>query len=232
MDRYIFCHHKCASNWLWRYAQDLSQQFDWRLEARNGGPPESHREDSEACLWFFWNSWPQDLQGMSEGARGVHLIRDPRDALVSGYWSWRDSHRDNNELILRVREQLQQLPFEEGLMLMVDYTTSLWQLQDWSLPDPPQVLTVRYEDMVADTSAQIAGILQHLDITMSPDQRAAMVERHSFTAITGRTAGEERQGHHFRKGVAGDWRTVFTERVRNHFEARHGEQMRRLGYDW
>lgn len=230
MNRYFLGHHKCATNWMLRYARDLSERFGWRFEAVNSGDPPTLSPDEESFV-FTWNTWWPDVQRIGTDDRAVHLIRDPRDALVSGYWSWKVSHLDNGERILRVRDQLNRLSFEDGLLLMVDHVTSLEQLAGWEPTGLDHVLTIRYEDMLADTPAVVRSALDHWDAPLGDGELAAMVERHAFERITGRRAGDEATDHHFRKGVAGDWKNCFTPRVVDRFKAIHGQALVDLGYE-
>jgi hypothetical protein len=56
-------------------------------------------------------------------------------------------------------------------------------------------------------------------------------EREFRTMTNGRTRGEEDASHHYRKGVAGDWRSHFTARHEAYFLAHYGDLLARLGYD-
>jgi lipopolysaccharide transport system ATP-binding protein len=59
-----------------------------------------------------------------------------------------------------------------------------------------------------------------------------ILARHAFEhRAGGRTRGQEDVRHHYRKGVAGDWRNYFTSRVTAEFKARYGDLLIRLGYE-
>jgi hypothetical protein len=47
----------------------------------------------------------------------------------------------------------------------------------------------------------------------------------------GRERGEEDSSAFYRKGIAGDWKNVFTERDREIFKEAAGELLIRLGYE-
>ena len=56
--------------------------------------------------------------------------------------------------------------------------------------------------------------------------------RHRFERITrGRKPGQEDPGSHYRKGVAGDWKTHFTVSVAERFEERFPGMIQKLGYE-
>jgi hypothetical protein len=58
------------------------------------------------------------------------------------------------------------------------------------------------------------------------------VEAASFERLSkGRERGQEDPSSFFRKGVAGDWRSVFTEKDRRVFKEEAGQLLVRLGYE-
>jgi hypothetical protein len=58
------------------------------------------------------------------------------------------------------------------------------------------------------------------------------VEAADFERVSGgRKRGEEDSSSLFRKGVAGDWRSVFTERDKRVFKEAAGELLIKLGYE-
>jgi hypothetical protein len=52
-----------------------------------------------------------------------------------------------------------------------------------------------------------------------------IVRSQRFRQVTGRARGEE-SAEHLRKGVAGDWRNHFTDRIRDEFDQRFGSMVR------
>jgi hypothetical protein len=58
-----------------------------------------------------------------------------------------------------------------------------------------------------------------------------MVGFNSFETRTGRRRGVEDPSQHLRKGIAGDWRNFFTERIRSVFKARYADLLVRTGYE-
>lgn len=59
---------------------------------------------------------------------------------------------------------------------------------------------------------------------------AECVQKNSFEKLARRKAGSEDSASFFRKGVAGDWRGVFTERDRQIYEEIAGNALREMGY--
>jgi hypothetical protein len=59
-----------------------------------------------------------------------------------------------------------------------------------------------------------------------------LVDRYSFQHRSqGRRPGQENQTHHYRKGIAGDWRNYFTPRITAAFKEGYGDLLIQLGYE-
>jgi len=100
---------------------------------------------------------------------------------------------------------------------------------DWM--DRPGVLVVKYEDLLADTPGAMRRVARHLNVRISTGALADLVGRHGFEATSGRAPGVESPTSHQRKGVAGDWRRLFTSEAAATFDDFAGDALRALGYD-
>lgn len=231
-DRFYFGHHKCASNWMSAMIQQFCRGQGWGFEVIDR--PDLPRFDSAQGKPTFHirrGAHFHHTSVLEPGHKAFQLIRDPRDALVSGYWSWRTSHGNNTEKILETREKLNQLPLEEGLIIMLDHLIMLDGLRDWPIGTIPAILDVRYEDMLADTPGVFANIFRHLQIDITEQDIDRLVTNTSFESLTGRKPGQEDTSNHFRKGIAGDWKNAFTPRVAQAFRDRFQNDLVRLGYE-
>ncbi len=92
-DLYYFGHHKCATHWMRRFLKPICRELRYNYKIRGGRQPRGPASDSyQRTFCLFVNSRSKDLAGLPPGLRGFHLIRDPRDAFVSNYFSRRYSH--------------------------------------------------------------------------------------------------------------------------------------------
>jgi hypothetical protein len=168
--------------------------------------------------------------------RALFVGRDPRDVVVSWYFSSARSHptRDNPGLE-RTRGELAGLDIEEGLVFTIRRLEAhgLFEaLGSWAGVGSLGVLTVRYEDLVGpEAEPAWARVFDHCDVRLGQAERRTLLARYSFEALSGRHQGEEDQGSKLRKGVAGDWRNHFTPAVEAVFADVTGDLVRRLGYD-
>lgn len=164
----------------------------------------------------------------------LHLVRDPRDVAVSlanhlgcDLATAVDKMGDADFALAANRLHPSELPH---------------QISDWSrhtlswLEAPLPVLTLRYEDMLADPVASLAAAARHTGMETTPERLAAATAAASFQRLR---AQEDESGFHerpdhmqrfFRRGVAGGWRDELPAPLVQAVEDRHGDMMRRFGY--
>ena len=164
MLRAYFGHHKCASTWVWQILAGVCREIGLRHRLMvDPHAPMAHgpltdysatfeREalggylrnvgtDVVSCI----NADQSQLEAVGAG-RGVHVIRDPRDIIVSAYFSHRNSHPvEGLPHLAEHRERLRAVPQEEGIFLEMDFSArELDDLATWDY-DRPDVLELTME---------------------------------------------------------------------------------------
>jgi CMP-N-acetylneuraminic acid synthetase len=234
-DLYYFGHHKCATHWMRRFLKPVARELSANYRIVGGKQPEDAPVDEfDRTLFLFVNSRPKDMRPVPRDVVGFHLMRDPRDAFVSNYFSRRYSHGIHNEKQLELRAYLNEAPFEDGLIALLDDDDMFVQMDEWEPGAFPHVLEVKYEDLLADELGGFTRILQHLGITIPPHKLEKIVQKCSFRELSGgRDRGEEDAKHHYRKGVSGDWVNHMPPGSRVHaaFTERWGHLVTKFGYD-
>jgi sulfotransferase family protein len=90
----------------------------------------------------------------------------------------------------------------------------------------------RYEDLLWEPEEEVARLLRFLGADASEEVVRACVESASFERWSrGRQRGREDSMSLLRKGVAGDWKDVFTVADRSVFKEAAGEALVELGYE-
>jgi hypothetical protein len=167
--------------------------------------------------------------------KAFFVMRDPRDVLVSWYFSLKYSHPADTE-VERVRQVLLRLNDSQGLLYSLDFLRDfgLFHAQrSWAgaQAKDANVLLTRFEDLVApDNLAAVAKLLRHCDIRLPPNVLEELLRSHSFEELSGRKRGEEDRAAHYRKGVAGDWRNHLDEPIRARFNAVAGDLIELWNY--
>lgn len=158
------------------------------------------------------------------------IIRDLRDTLVSLYFSLKYSHPIELEGHSRRRKMLHEASEEEGLLYLMD--TALHNAakiqRSWI---SEEVFLLKYEDLLADEYGAFEQIIDHCQIDISRERLHAIVRQNSFEVQTSRQRGEEDVTAHHRKGVVGDWRNHFSERLKAAFKEMHGATLIETGYE-
>jgi lipopolysaccharide transport system ATP-binding protein len=159
------------------------------------------------------------------------VIRDLRDTLVSAYFSLKVSHDPLHAEMNGFRAMLNAVPLEAGLVRMIDgWCGPIAAIQQSWLGGPDELL--KYEDFLARDSALFERVLiEQCGLPTTRDRLRAVVAGNRFEARAGRKPGQEDQHSHERKGIAGDWRNHFTDRVAKRFKERYGDLLVATGYE-
>lgn len=143
------------------------------------------------------------------GRKVVLLVRDPADVAVSQFHQWRHRMR-------RRKKVINDYPLEAQLSLF-DFTLgsggggsgsgekggnlarAMRFLNEWAaaLPALPDVLLIRYEDLIADTATTLARLLQFLGEQPGADRLREAVD---YASIGKMRALEQKGGRLFRPG--------------------------------
>jgi hypothetical protein len=96
---------------------------------------------------------------------GVHVVRDPRDVLVSGYFSHKNSHPTERWPELEEhRKTLLTLPKEKGLLKEIEFSRPFLEaMRSWDY-DQDHILELKMEVLTRNPDRQFRRLLDHLGI--------------------------------------------------------------------
>jgi hypothetical protein len=169
--------------------------------------------------------------------RGVHVMRDPRDMIVSGYhyhkWThepWVHRLDDHGE---SYQEKLRRLDKTAGLYLEIDHFIFFYRatLEAWDLSDP-DMLEVSYEALMGpERRAKYAEIFRHLGFE-GPELALAVDLMRLFEAESrsGRAGGEIAPNAHLRSGRSRQWEAELEPGHLAYIEAELGPVLAKFGY--
>ncbi|MDD2921821.1 MAG: sulfotransferase domain-containing protein [Anaerolineales bacterium] len=163
--------------------------------------------------------------------RKFFVIRDLRDTLVSLYFSMRYTHLMMREEHQTFRSVLANSDEENGLIHLIN---SL-EVQDYgriqaSWVNDADTLVVKFEDLI-ENPALIETVLRYCEIDISTSKLEQVLANNNFSALSARTRGEEDPNSHYRKGIAGDWKNHFTDKVKDEFKRMYGRLLIDTGYE-
>lgn len=167
--RAFFGHHKCATTWINSIAQPVCQRLG--LKFVNVDNTRAFDNDlaqfvagQQAGFLSYTNAAIQHTRRLGQ-ARAFHVIRDPRDLIVSAYFSHRNSHPTTGWAELAAhRERLQSVAKDEGLFIEMAF--SAWELDDLNRWDyaQPTVLELKMEDLIARPYERLLEAFQFLGL--------------------------------------------------------------------
>jgi hypothetical protein len=176
-------HHKCASTWIRQIIEQVFREAGYTYgmildpqSPHDRGPLTNYRESfSRDQLGVYLDRSGLDVLSCItadiqqahalDGVQGFHVIRDPRDIIVSGYFSHRNSHSiDGLPHYAEHRKALQTVSKEEGLLLEMDFSAQCLQdLGAWNY-EQDHILEVKMEDLTTSPYEVFLEIFEFLGL--------------------------------------------------------------------
>lgn len=224
-------HHKAGSQWIHRIFQTLAYERVVLPEVLNN--QFLNQPVKRGAIYPTLYVTREQFESVSRPRHSRHfvVIRDLRDTLISLYFSLKNSHKLLTDLMRTRRTALNELNQEDGLLYLIDCgLTPMAQVQ-WSWVTA-RVERIRYEDLLVRDEAILAGLLlDYCRLKVNPGRLREVIRSHRFEAQAGRKPGDEDALAHERKGIAGDWRNYFTDRVATEFKRCYGSLLVATGYE-
>ena len=226
-------YHKCGTVWFVHVLRSLSEEFGLRFEvARNRASAPTRGTDI-----FLHPNTKLDIDALGN-FRGTHMVRDPRDIVVSAYhyhlWTnevW--ANRPDERLGGRgYREHLQSLDQDAGLMAEIERLHGVFaRMSTWDYEDP-RFLELRFEDLRAEGPSGFERIFRHYGFTDEATERGLFwATYHSWENAKQREVAKGSSGpSHLRSGRSGEWREVLSPAHLARIDELVGPVMSRLGY--
>lgn len=232
-----FGHHKCATNYIADIVSAICDYHNVKHAKFHNWLLFNAEHRPLAFLYsrdFFQNAQANDIEFVlytdADPAfrknitinRGFHVIRDPRDIIVSAYFSHLYSHSVEHFPILREhREELKNLSLDTGLLAVMDFVSPLMRdLLQWDYDDP-SIYEVKLEDLIVNPEIVFVDIFRFLNLLGETEESEFIASEKKIKKIVdgfrfeklskGRKRGEEDLTSHYRKGISGDWHNYFKE---------------------
>lgn len=190
-----------------------------------------------------------EIHGFYPEARVLHIVRDGRDVAVSlMHHFWRMA-KDRGGIFELEPEELRKrdayLADPDGFLATGESIFTEERLRQMAVRWSRRVskasgdgarlfgrnyYQLRYEDLLLSPEKHLAEIFGLLGASADEVTVARCVEQNRFEKLAKRSKGQEDAGSFFRKGVAGDWRGVFTPRDREVYEDIAGVALLDMGY--
>jgi hypothetical protein len=168
----FFGHHKCASTSISHLCFDLANDIGFQtIYKKTAFHPEVFKL-MNAGKHNFLISLNSKYEGVDQMncLRGFHVIRDPRDICVSGYFSHRYSHsEDGFDRLKPHRKALKKLSLEEGLLKEFEFS-KFWidHIESWNYHDE-RILELKIEEIMLNPYDSWLKIFSWLSVTEADD---------------------------------------------------------------
>ncbi len=188
---------------------------------------------------FFQDHSDFDMDALRESderpIRGIHLVRDPRDIVVSGCFYHQKSHEawlhePMTELDGRTYQTAIKSIADPGDRLMFELEHSgratIEEILAWNYTGD-DFLELKYEDLIRDTDLE----LFHLLFTFLGFPGAVLSSLLGFAWQNSLFSGRHDRSTHIRSGHGAQWSRHFNKTHRLRFLELFGDALVRLGYE-
>ncbi len=219
-------HHQCGVGPLMKVAQQVCQALTlpFHLDPR---PP------SAGPLIAFDSHSSFDFSLLPNGVRGLHMVRDPRDMVLSCWFhhlhsdqAWLQAPRPERDG-LGLSPYLRSHSVAEGMRAEMEFLRDhdIKDMLAWTY-DRPGILEVSYEQMWEDRVAFCAGVFHHLGFTGEHHELAVEAALHAMATESGfQAAAAERSAR------IAIWRWAYTAELQAMYTEILGAPHDALGYE-
>lgn len=193
----------------------------------------------------------REIAEIRPDAKLIHIIRDGRDVAISAvHHMWNHALQEGGFHKLMPEELEKRDAYRSDPQTFIESGRSIFtgrQLagtaRNWAetvsrtMRDGSELLgdncaKIRYEDLLERPEEEVRRLLEFLKADIGEETVRHCVETASFEKRTkGRERGREDSTAFLRKGVAGDWKNIFTDEDKRVFKEEAGDLLIELGYE-
>lgn len=238
-------HHKTGTLWMRAVFRALAETLGVAHHTVYRASGDKHVPEADRVFLFQWNSaFPQAILDRPD-ARILHVIRDPRDVLLSGM-RYHCTAPEGGETFLHTpradlkgatyQQHMNALP-DDGARLMFEmgekHAETLAAMREWEYTRQNSI-EARYEDLMADTNG--TGFREHLRNLGLPEREVALgVKLFWDNALFGGLADPAARSDRVKAHVTGTtmrtWRNSLPRDIAEIYAERHGADLVALGYE-
>jgi Sulfotransferase domain len=224
---FSFLHAKCGSACVAQTMEHIAYYLGLTF-----GQCENQQDFAQNCetceVVALRNATPRSVILMPPTAKGIHVIRDPRDAILSRYFHYRNPANDVGGTA-EIRKELEYMSFDDGLLLEIDrrgfFMTSLDQ---WDYTRP-SILETKLEDMLADRLGFFRKAFAFLEIRIDDGDISAFLSIFD-ERMKSYSRGQIESTLGYTEQSPGQWKKLFTPKHIAAFE-KWCPLIERLGYE-
>lgn len=247
----LFCigtHHKTGTVWMRRTFHRYASENGFKIVRISKRSRPEDLPSHGSCLLVNWESqFPRAILDLPF-TRALHVIRDPRDVLISGARYHLTAPTGNEKWLATPRPQFGGLTYQEKICSIEDpleqlrfemqfkHRETLFEMLNWPYGHE-HVVDLKFEDLVNDTDTSIfRAALEKMNVAgFAAEDVAKFYWEHALfgglkKGMSGLVAS------HIKSGKAAQWRRKFPREIAEEYERKFGKALIALGYstgdDW
>ena len=232
----VCTHHKTGTVWMADIFRAIKKEFKLKL---HNGLQQALPPDADIFLQDHSRVDMIALRGRNpdRAVRCVHIIRDPRDVIISGCFyhvktteKWANNPKEEFGG-KTYREAISALPDDHAKLAFEMAHTGAKTIRDmlaWNYQDK-DVLEIKYEDIINDKEFKVFRPMMKFLGFDGPELERVLeiVEAHSLFGGAKKEGGDV----HVRSGESRQWRKTFTPELKAEFRRLHPDVLQKLGYE-
>ena len=237
-------HHKTGTVWMRRVWRLIGEALDIPFVPVHNPARWKKIPQSERAIVVNWaGAFAPELFDNPE-ARFLHIIRDPRDVLLSGARYHENSPGRQERFLHGPREDLGGKSYQEHLQALPDPAAKLdFEMQNMHLKTLNEMLAwpyghdramdLRYEDLIADQDCAIfMGVLRFFGFSEAEIETARQIyyDNSLFGGLSSES-GVGRTATHVSSGKARQWPSKLPRAAAERYLECHGDDLITLGYE-
>ena len=227
-------HHKMGTVWMMRVLEAVADRYGLTFQKSN---KVGDIVDPDTQILFANHS--QFSSEQLGDFVGSHMVRDPRDCIVSGYYYhlWTDeawAHVPEPQYEgLSYQQYLKSVDQDTGVSAEItrfaryveDYRMRFWNYED------DRIFEMKYEELLGNEKELFNELFRHYGFTDKAVRMCVKIaERFSFKNLAGQSVGVSTAQKHLRDGRPGQWKEVLTDRHLAAIEDLFGDLLVYQGY--
>lgn len=248
-----FSYHRSMTSFFSRVFSEVAYLFNWYHKHHNSRIDDFYKDVDgiKRTSIISVNNRSIDFEKLPSYV-GSHLIRDPRDLLVSGYkyhlWCKEKWVRRPMSLNFKDKLRLEELGLAdkakgktyqkllnsldevEGYKLEMNWRgRSFKQMSQWNYSNS-NILEIKYEEIFGNEVKIFEKLFKHYGFPEEKiDKSLDIVRRNSFASL--KKKGRTGKSKHAAVGSPSQWKTSLPKEIREAFKNEYGDLLMSLGYE-